>query len=150
MPNGRKPLCDMTGIDQEIKDLVTDLNQKRQSGTANGVNWVNGNVKTEDQDVPEGLPGLGNGAKGTTVWGVGALHHVISWTFASLTVRDSDFDSYIFDVFQFNELRPLHQSNLPRRMTNRFHNLSPDDRPRKLTGTTLAQPQLQLLLGILS
>ena len=68
----------MTGIDQEIKDLVTELNQKQQSGTANGVNGVNGNVKTEDQDVPEGLPGLANGAKGTTVWGVGTLHHVIS------------------------------------------------------------------------
>lgn len=112
----------MTGIDQEIKDLVTDLNQKRQSGAANGVNGVNGvngNVKTEDQDVPEGLPGLANGAKGTTVWGVGALHHVISWTFASLIIRDSDFDSSIFQLFQFNELKTLtiHQSNLPQRMT---------------------------------
>jgi len=81
MPNGRKPLCDMTGIDEEVKELVKELNQKRQSGTVigvNGVNGINGEVKTEDQNVPEGLPGLANGAKGTTVWGIGALHHVIA------------------------------------------------------------------------
>jgi len=115
MPNGRKALCDMTGIDQEIKDLVSDLNQKRQSGTANGVNGVNGSVKTEDQDLPEDLPGLANGAKGTTVWGVGGLHHVRPHTLIPLTIRDSDFDEllkYFDSVSYCLKIFYSHQSNL--------------------------------------
>jgi hypothetical protein len=88
--NGRKPLCDMTGIDEEVKELVKELNQKRQNGTANGVDGITGEVKTEDQNVPEGLPGVANGANGTTVWGVGALHHVIAHSFRALIFRDFD------------------------------------------------------------
>jgi hypothetical protein len=96
MPNGRKPLCDMTGIDEEVQDLVKELNQKRQNGTANGVNGIKGEVKTEDQNVPEGLPGVANGANGTTVWGVGALHHVIAHSFRGLIFRDFEVDIFIF------------------------------------------------------
>jgi hypothetical protein len=96
MPNGRKPLCDMTGIDEEVKELVKELNQKRQNGTANGVNGIKGEVKTEDQNVPEGLPGVANGANGTTVWGVGALHHVIAHSFRGLIFRDFEVDIFIF------------------------------------------------------
>jgi hypothetical protein len=110
MPNGRKPLCDMTGIDEEVKELVKELNRNRQSGTISGVNGVNGinrDVNTEDQNVPEGLPGLANGVNGTTVWGVGALHHVIARCFRYLIFRDFEAGIYYFDSsnYCFDPLR---------------------------------------------
>jgi hypothetical protein len=79
MPNGRKPLCDMTGIDAEVKEFVKGLAAHRETnGVANGVNGhANGEIKTEDQDVPERLVGFANGAEGKTKWGVGKLHHVL-------------------------------------------------------------------------
>src|SRR2546430_3919115 len=85
MPNGRQPLCDMSGIDDEIKDLVKKLNENKQvngvNGITNGVNGVNGTheIKTEDQDLDPDLPGPANAIAGTTTkWGVGKLHHVKS------------------------------------------------------------------------
>ena len=77
MPNGRKPLCDMTGVDEDVKDLVRDLNKHHvTNGVTNGVNG-DAEVKTEDQNVPEGLVGFANGAEGKTVWGIGKLNHVL-------------------------------------------------------------------------
>lgn len=86
MPNGRQPLCDMSGIDEEIKDLVKKLNENKQvNGITNGVNAVNGvngthEIKTEDLDLDPDLPCPANAIAGTTTkWGIGKLHHVISF-----------------------------------------------------------------------
>ena len=75
----------MTGIDDEVKGFVKQLNEDQLQGkVVNGVNGTHdrgvddtaGEVKTEDQNVPEGLVGLANGAEGKTKWGVGKLHQV--------------------------------------------------------------------------
>lgn len=95
MPNGRQPLCDMSGIDDEIKDLVKNLNENKQvngvNGITNGVNGVNGvngthEIKTEDQDLDPDLPCPANAIAGTTTkWGIGKLHHVKSFFLQILT-----------------------------------------------------------------
>ena len=89
MPNGRQPLCDMSGIDDEIKDLVKKLNRDNKvgAGILNGVNGVNGahEIKTADQDLDPELACPANAIAGTTTkWGVGKLHHVYPLFFIRL------------------------------------------------------------------
>jgi hypothetical protein len=69
MPN--EPLCDMSGIDQEIKDFVKRLAEIPQTEDI-----LNGEVKTADQDIPDDEPSIVNGPRGTAKWGIGKLHHV--------------------------------------------------------------------------
>jgi hypothetical protein len=69
----------MTGIDDEIKELVKKINQDNKVGVINGANGVNGTheIKTADQDLDPDLPCPANAIAGTTTkWGVGKLHHV--------------------------------------------------------------------------
>jgi hypothetical protein len=82
----------MSGIDNEIKDLVKKLNENKQTNGVNGVthsvNGVNGSheIKTEDQDLDPDLPCPANAIAGTTTkWGVGQLHHVKSFLNRMLT-----------------------------------------------------------------
>jgi len=93
MPNGRQPLCDMTGIDDEIKDLIKKLNRDNKVGTGilNGVNGVNGTheIKTADQDLDPDLACPANAIAGTTTkWGVGKLHHVYHFILHKANLRD--------------------------------------------------------------
>ena len=73
----------MSGIDQEIKDFVKVLEKQNSQ---NGVEPLNGEQKTADQDIPKDLPGIVNGPAGTAEWGIGKLHHVFSYIF-TLTFR---------------------------------------------------------------
>lgn len=63
----------MSGIDQEVKDLVRELEKVK---LRDGVESMNGKQKTADQDIPKDLPGIVNGPAGTAKWGIGKLHHV--------------------------------------------------------------------------
>ena len=66
----------MTGIDDEIKELVKKINQDNKVGVTNGVNGTH-EIKTADQDLDPDLPCPANAIAGTTTkWGVGKLHHV--------------------------------------------------------------------------
>lgn len=65
-----EPLCDMSGIDQEVKAFVKKLGGMSQN--------ENGVMKTADQDIPDDVPGVVNGPRGTAKWGIGKLHHVFS------------------------------------------------------------------------
>jgi hypothetical protein len=89
-------LCDMSGIDQEIKDLVQGLEKMKGFQIS-----MDGNQKTADQDIPKDLPGIVNGPAGTAKWGIGKLHHVISCA-SMLKVRDSKlqqrFQSYFSGI----------------------------------------------------
>ena len=67
------PLCDMSGIDQEVKDFVKDLEKVK---LRDEVESMDGTQKTADQDIPKDLPGIVNGPTGTAQWGIGKLHHV--------------------------------------------------------------------------
>jgi hypothetical protein len=71
----------MSGIDQEIKDFVKVLEKQTSQ---NGVEPLNGEQKTADQDIPSDLPGIVNGPAGTAKWGIGKLHHVHSPIFSRL------------------------------------------------------------------
>jgi hypothetical protein len=77
----------MSGIDQEIKDFVQELDKMKNLQI--GVESMDGNQKTADQDIPKDLPGIVNGPAGTAKWGIGKLHHVISCTSRILTIRAS-------------------------------------------------------------
>jgi hypothetical protein len=66
-------LCDMSGIDQETKDFVKELERLKLQ---NGVETLDGSQKTADHDIPRDLPGIVNGPTGTAKWGIGKLHHV--------------------------------------------------------------------------
>lgn len=61
------PLCDMSGIDDEIKEFVRDISGKSKV--------VEDKDKTADQDLPNDIPGIVNGPRGTAKWGIGKLHH---------------------------------------------------------------------------
>ena len=72
----------MSGIDQEIKEFIKELDKIKLQ---NGVEPMDGNQKTADQDIPKDLPGIVNGPAGTAKWGIGNLHHVNSLPFRILT-----------------------------------------------------------------
>jgi len=78
------PLCDMSGIDQEVKDFVKDLEKVK---LRDGVESMDGTQKTADQDIPKDLPGIVNGPTGTAKWGIGRLHHVYFTCFWSTNTQ---------------------------------------------------------------
>ena len=77
-----EPLCNMSGIDQEIKDFVKTLEKQDSQNAVE----LNGDIKTEDQDIPSNVPGIVNGPAGTAPWGIGKLHKVHAHIFVYLQI----------------------------------------------------------------